>query len=346
MADTLRIGYIGAGGICRQRHLPGFAKIEGVEQVAVANRSVESGNAIAEEYGLSDVHDDWRDLVSRDDLDIIVIGTWPYLHRDLTSAALISGKHVFCQARMTMNLEDARHMYELSQLTDRVTAICPPPHVMPVDKLVKKLLGEGFLGELRHVRLTSLSGSGRDPERAPTWRERRAYSGLNAMAMGIWAEVLNDWVGPCTELWANNRVWVDERPNGLGGRYRVSIPDSVTVLATLADNRAQGLFQWSNVACHGGPDRIELYGSEGTIIHEAGSKQVLAGRAGDDALTAMDVPPELAHPWTVEENFIQAIRDGVPVQTSFADGLAYMEFVEAVYRAHESGGVVRLPVLT
>ena len=346
MAETLRIGYIGAGGICRQRHLPGFAKIEGVEQVAVANRSTESGEAVAKEFGLTDIHDDWRDLVSRDDLDIIVIGTWPYLHRDLTSAALISGKHVFCQARMTMNLEDARHMYELSQLTDQVTAICPPPHVMPVDKLVKKLLGGGFLGELRHVRLTCLGGGGADPDRPPSWRERRAYSGLNAMAMGIWAEVIGDWCGPCTEIWANNRIWVDERPNGLGGNYRSSIPDSISVLATFADNRAQGVFQWSNVALHGGPDRIELFGSEGTIIHEAGSKQILTGRKGEDGLTAMEAPAELANPWTVEENFIQAIREGVPVQTSFADGLRYMEFVEAVYRAHESGGVVRLPVLS
>lgn len=346
MAETLRIGYIGAGGICRQRHLPGFAKIDGVEQVAVANRSLESAKQVADEFGLPDVHDDWRDLVSRDDLDIIVIGTWPYLHRDLTSAALISNKHVFCQARMTMNLDDARHMYELSQLTDRVTAICPPPHVMPVDKLVKKLLGEGFLGELRHVRLTCLSGSGIDPARAPTWRERRAYSGLNAMAMGIWAEILNDWCGPCAELWANNRIWVPARPNGLGGDYRVTIPDSITVLATLEQNRAQGVFQWSNVACHGGPDKIELYGSEGTIIHEVGSPQILAGRQGESGLATLTVPDELANPWAVEANFIAAIRDGVPVQTSFADGLRYMEFVEAVYRAHESGGVVRLPVLT
>jgi len=250
---------------------------------------------------------------------------------------------------MTMNLEDARHMYELSQLTDRVTAICPPPHVMPVDKLVKQMLGEGYLGELRHVRLTCLSAAGNDAERAPTWRERRAYSGLNAMAMGIWAEILNDWCGPCTELWANNRIWVDERPNGLGGRYQVGIPDSITVLATLADNRAQGVFQWSNVACHGGPDRIELYGSEGTLmnIHEAGSQHIWPGRHGDDGLTTIEVP---AGCWPIrgpsKRTSSRRFVTDVPVQTSFGDGLRYMEFVsKRSTGTHESGGVVRLAAL-
>ncbi len=345
MSEPLRIGLVGAGGIVKSRHLPGFRKIDGVELVTVCNRSHESSEAVAREWDIAEVDEDWRDLVARPDLDIIVIGTWPYLHRDITSAALMAGKHVFCQARMTMNLADARHMYELSQLSDKVTAICPPPHVMSVDKLVKQMLADGYLGELRHVRLTSLSGGGAAPDQPASWRQIQAYSGLNAMAMGIWAEILIDWCGPCAEVWANHRTWVDERPNPLGGRYHVTIPDSVTALATFR-NGAQGIFHWSAVALHGGGERIELHGSEGTIIHQVGQDFVEAGRCGEAGLTSVTVPPELRNEWTVEENFIQAIREGVPVQTSFLDGLRYMELVEAIYRAHESGGVVRLPLCT
>jgi predicted dehydrogenase len=287
--------------------------------------------------------DDWRELVVRDDLDIVVVGTWPYLHRDVTAAALMAGKHVFCQARMTTNYADARSMYEMSALSDRVTAICPPPHVMPVDKLVRKLLAEDYLGELRHVRLTALAAGAADPTRPPTWREQAVYSGQNAMALGIWIEILHGWVGYCREVWANNRVWVDERPDGRGGTYRISIPDSVTALATF-ENGAQGVLQLSNVAHHGGPDRVELYGSEGTIVVEGMADHILAARRDEPGLQRLDVPAELANPWRVEENFINAVRGQEPVQTSFHDGLKYMELLEAIHRANASGGVVRLPL--
>jgi predicted dehydrogenase len=339
----LRIGIIGAGGIVAQRHLPGFSTIDGVTIAAVANRTVESGQRVAAEWGIGEVLADWRDLVARDDLDIIVVGTWPYLHRDAVTAALMAGKHVFCQARLTMNYADARHMYELSQLSDRVTAICPPPHVMAVEKLVRRLLDDGFLGELRLVRLTALSNGATDPARPATWRERAAYSGLNAMSLGIWAEIIHRFAGYCREVWANNRVWVRRRPNEFGGTYDLSIPDSVTALTTF-ENGAQGVWQVGAVAHHAPPETLELYGSAGTIVLQANQDWILAGAAGDSQLRRIEVPAELVNPWRVERNFIAAVRDGASVQTSFGDGLKYMELVEAVHRAHTAGSLVRLPL--
>ena len=335
----VRIGVIGAGGIVAQRHLPGFKAIDGVEIAAVANRTAESGMKVADKWDIPLVCDDWRELLSLDDLDAILVGTWPYLHRDATVAALMAGKHVFCQARMTMNYADARHMYEMSALSDRVTALCPPPHTMAVDRLVRKLIADGFLGELRHVRLTALTnGAGGDVERAATWREIAAYSGQNAMTLGIWAEILHGWVGYCREVWANNRVWIDERQG-----YRISIPDSVTALTTF-ENGAQGVLHVSSVAAHGGPERVELYGSAGTIHVEAMKDVILVGKVGEAGLREMSVPAELANPWAVERNFIDAVREGVPVLTSFHDGLKYMELVEAIHRAQSTGALVRLPL--
>lgn len=334
----VRLGIIGAGGIVEQRHLPGFGAVEGVALQAVCNRTRESGQAVAARWNIPVVLTDWRELIARDDVDAVVVGTWPYLHRDAVVAALMAGKHVFCQARMTMNYADARHMYEMSQLSDRVTALCPPPHVMAVDKLVRRLLADGALGELRHVRLTALSGGALDSERPATWRERAAYSGQNAMALGIWCEILLGWCGGVREVWANNKVWVGERAG-----YHVSIPDSITALTTF-ENGAQGVLQLSAVALHGGPERLELYGSQGTLVATANRDTVQLGGPHDEALRTLDVPAELANPWAVERNFIDAILDGVPVLTSFHDGLRYMELVEAIHRAHCGGGLVRLPL--
>ena len=65
----VRIGIIGAGGIVKSRHLPGLGQIEGVAVVAVCNRSRASGEAVAREWGIPEVAEDWPELVRRPDLD-------------------------------------------------------------------------------------------------------------------------------------------------------------------------------------------------------------------------------------------------------------------------------------
>ena len=82
--QTVRVGFIGAGKNTRERHIPGFQKCEGIEFVAVANRTKESGERVANEFGIARVYGDWRELLRAPDIDAVCIGTWPYTHREIT----------------------------------------------------------------------------------------------------------------------------------------------------------------------------------------------------------------------------------------------------------------------
>ncbi|GIT01875.1 MAG: hypothetical protein CM1200mP27_05000 [Chloroflexota bacterium] len=62
--------------------------------MAVANRSRESGEAIASEYEIPTVYDNWLELMESDDIDAVCVGTWPYMHRTLVLSALENDKHV------------------------------------------------------------------------------------------------------------------------------------------------------------------------------------------------------------------------------------------------------------
>ena len=76
MSDRpIRMGFVGAGRNTRSRHIPGLQKQPGVEFVAVANRSRESGERVAKEFGIRRVEADWRDVVRAPDVDAVCIGT-------------------------------------------------------------------------------------------------------------------------------------------------------------------------------------------------------------------------------------------------------------------------------
>ena len=186
----IRVGLIGAGANTRLRHIPGFREQEGVEIVAVANRSRESGEAIASEYEIPTVYDNWLELMESDDIDAVCVGTWPYMHRTLVLSALENDKHVLTEARMSMDAAEAHEMLDASrQFPHLVTQIVPAPATLQVDQTIQDLIAEGYPGQLLALRLRVSDGHGR-ADRSDTfmnteaplhWRQNRQLSGFNIM---------------------------------------------------------------------------------------------------------------------------------------------------------------------
>jgi len=343
-STPLRIGFVGAGGIAVQRHLPGLRAVDGVQLVSVANRSRASSERIAAEWGFRNVFDDWRDLVRSDDVDAVFIATPPYLHCEATLAALDAGKHVFCQARMARDYAEARRMYERARRSDRVTMICPPPHAMAGDYVVKRLLSEGLVGQLYHVTVRGMGTDYADPNAPLHWRQDEFLSGYNTLALGMWIEVLHRWVGHFASITAQTAYHVPRRSRaGAVQPIEVRIADSIGIVGTLR-NGAIALLDVSGSTHFAGSPRIELFGSEGTLVYEVRGDRILAARRDEPELRQVPIPPDEQRHWTAEADFIQAIREGTPVTPDFEEGLRYMEVTEAIYRAARSGQTVVLPL--
>ena len=78
--------------------MPSYAKLsDRVELVAVADVNEAGARAAAERFHIPHVYTDYRELVQRDDIQIVVVATPNFLHRDTTIAALEAGKHVHCE---------------------------------------------------------------------------------------------------------------------------------------------------------------------------------------------------------------------------------------------------------
>ena len=74
---TLRIGLIGAGANTASQHIPGFRRVEGVEVAAVVNRSRESSQRIADQFGIPRIFDTPEALCADPEIDAVCVGTWP-----------------------------------------------------------------------------------------------------------------------------------------------------------------------------------------------------------------------------------------------------------------------------
>lgn len=343
--DTIRIGYVGAGGNTRLRHLPGFAAIDGVESVSVANRSRESGQRVADQFGISTVYDSWSELIEADDTDAICIGTWPYMHRNLVLAALDADKHVLTEARMAMNSIEAKDMLNASLLSPHLVAqIVPAPHTLRIDNTVKELIGDGYLGDVLSVDITVHQGGFVDRDGELHWRHNRDLSGNNIMQMGIWYEAIMRWFGPATAVTAVGQVNVKSRTGWDGAPAYINIPDHIELLIEFGGPLAR--MRLSSVTGLAPADRVWIFGSEGTLHVDSGSMTLSGGRRGDDALSEIEIPEEKQGGWRVEEEFINAIRGIEPVtHTNFSDGVRYMEFTDAVNLSMQTGERIPLPLL-
>jgi len=343
-ANKIRIGIIGAGANVRTVQIPGFQQIPECEIVAVANRSLQSSQRVTNEFSIPRAYGTWQELVADDDIDAVLIGTWPYMHHAVTLAALEGGKHVLCQARMANNASEAREMLQASQRQPELIALLVPTSTSYViDNLLKQLLAENYVGEVLSVEVQRLRRSFANFNGELDWRHNREFSGFNTLNIGSTYESMMRWFGTGNRVTAQSKVQIKNRRNSAGESAPVSIPDHVDVLYELA-NQAQVHMRFSETTGLSSGSQTWIYGSEGTI-HVDNRLNVSAGRRGDTELSPVANPTQQQAYYRVEEEFINAIR-GIEQVTmaTFETGVQYMEWTEAVHRSAETGQVVNLPL--
>ena len=342
--QVIRVGLIGAGGNVRNRHIPGFQRIDGLEIVGVANRTLESSRTVADQFNISQVYSGWQELLEDESINAVCIGTWPYMHRAMTLAALEKGKHVLTEARMAATAQDARDMLAASHAhPELVCQLTPTSTTYKIDNLIKRLVNDGSVGEVLSVEMQALQNRFADFGGELHWRHDWRMSGYNTLNIGASYESMMRWLGRGNRVMAMSKIHVPYRSDENGQMVSVSIPDHVNILYELA-NGAQVHMRMSATTGLSTGNQTWIYGTEGTI-HIDQQQNVFAGRRGDDQLTEVRNPADGQAHYRVEEQFTNAIRgteqvDMVPFET----GVHYMEWTEAVIRSSQTGQAVYLPL--
>jgi len=172
----------------------------------------------------------------------------------------------------------------------------------------------------------------------PHWRQRTELSGHNVLTVGIYAEVLQRWIGSPRRLHAQMKVSVPKRDG-----YVVHVPDVVHMFGQWP-NGVAGTLEWSGVAQFPPDETLTLYGRDGTLVYNFTKDEIFGARRGEKELHKLAIPPELVTPWTVEKDFIDAVVHGSRPEPSFETGVQYLEFTEAVNLSARGGHAVELPL--
>jgi predicted dehydrogenase len=279
--------------------------------------------AAAGRWGFDETATDWRSVVGRPDIDVVDICTPGDTHAEIALAALAAGKHVMCEKPLANDVADADRMVAAADraATQGVVSMCGFSYRRtPALSLARRLIEDGRLGEIRHVRAQYLQDWLSDAEAPFTWRldKERAGSGtlgdIGAHSIDTAQWLTGDRIDGVS---ATLRTFTLTRPVlgeqvGLGGRAHegaerrhVSVDDAVAFTAAFSGG-ALGVFEATRMATgHRNSNRIEINGDRGSVAFDFRSMNELdfydatdpAGEQGFRRIQANEAEHPYAGAW-------------------------------------------------
>jgi myo-inositol 2-dehydrogenase/D-chiro-inositol 1-dehydrogenase len=148
--SAVRFGLVGFGawGKC---HAAAIAKTKGAVLRAIAADSETTCAAAREAHPGADVYPGYRKLVARQDLDVIDVVVPSYLHHEIASAVLATGKHLLLEKPMAVSLPECDQLIELARSSKRLLAIGHEFRLSSLWGKVKSLVESGHIGEPKYL---------------------------------------------------------------------------------------------------------------------------------------------------------------------------------------------------
>ena len=154
MADKLRIGIIGTGGIAHS-HANAYKSFDDVEVVAGADIIPGKARAFLDRFGWTDAtaYDDCESLCARDDIDAVSICTYNTQHACCAIAALESGKHVLLEKPMCVTLAEGIEIMKAEKKSGKILTVGFQPRYNNNCRKIKRIVDSGELGKVYYVQI-------------------------------------------------------------------------------------------------------------------------------------------------------------------------------------------------
>ncbi len=150
--EKTRVGVIGLGGIAQLVHLPILTKMNNVSIEAVSEISKNKLKTVAGKFRVNNKFTDYKEMLSTNDLDAVIIATPTNTHLDITLDCLKAGKHVLLEKPGSRNLDEAKKIKHAAIKNNKLVMVGMNPRFRPDAMLLKSLLNSGELGEIFYLR--------------------------------------------------------------------------------------------------------------------------------------------------------------------------------------------------
>ena len=268
------IGIIGTG-FARTTQIPGFRDCMGAKVVAIASRHRERAAAVANEFGIEHVADDWRDLVARNDVDLVSIVTPPSTHMEITLAALEQRKAVLCEKPMALNAEQSAAMMEKAKAVNVLALIDHELRFLNSRRTMRGMLQTGAIGIVRHCNYVFRSDYRALADRAWDWWSDEKMGGGTLGAIGSHVIDSFRWMleTEISKTLGMLSTHINQRNDKNSGEPRaVTTDDEAKLLFQFADGKltqgATGSASLSVVESGKYENRLEIYGTKGALMVE------------------------------------------------------------------------------
>jgi predicted dehydrogenase len=325
----------------------------------------------AQRLGWEATETDWRALIGRDDVDLVDVCTPGDSHAEIAIAALEAGKHVLCEKPLANTVAEAEAMAEAAARAARNgvrSMVGFTYRRVPAIGLARRLVAEGRLGTIRHVRAQYLQDWIADPAAPMSWRLEKEKAGSGALGdIGAHIVDLTQHITgqALAGVSAMLETFVTERPlpasagslAGVGGAGTGTVTvDDAAVFTARFTGGALGTFEATRFALgRKNAIRIEINGSDGSLAFDFEDMNVLhffdGSEPDETAGFRRIVVTEPGHPYVgnwwpaghglgYEHGFthqvvdlVTAIAEGEDPTPSFADGLQVQRVLDAVERS-------------
>ncbi|KAA9105098.1 Gfo/Idh/MocA family protein [Microbacterium rhizomatis] len=373
-------GFMGATHSVGWRQAPRvFDLPESIEMTVVVGRNADAVAAAAEKWGWLESATDWRDVIGRDDIDIVDIVTPGDSHAEIAIAALQAGKHVLCEKPLANSVAEAEAMREAAaRAAERgVRSLVGFTYRrVPAVTHMRDLIAQGVIGRVQQVRAAYRQDWLVDPDVPLAWRLQKEHAGSGALGdIGAHIIDMTQFVTgqDVTAVSGTIETIVSERPllgsgSGLSGTAaegtgRVTV-DDVAIFAGRLAGGALVSFEATRFATgRKNALTIEVSGDKGALafdLEDLNSLQFYDRTAPEDRqgfakiLVTEPVHPYVAAWWPAGHmlgyehgfthqvvDFVTAIADGTEPHPSFAEGLSVQRVLDAVERSsdHDSAWV-------
>lgn len=348
MANKLKIGIIGSGGIAQGCHMPGYQTMpELCEIVAVCDANPDTARQAAEKFSVPKIYGGFRELIADAEIDAVSIATPNKLHLEPTVEALKAGKHVLCEKPLAMNAEEARAMCRAAHESGKILQVALQQRFASGAVFMKQFIDGGGMGDIYYARAQALRRRG-----VPGWgvfidKEKQGGGPLIDIGVHI-LDLTLFFMGYPKPLTASAKTWnkLGKNPDlynfwGDYDRKKFTVEDFAVGFIRFENDSAVTLESSFMGNLEGDPFRTQLFGTKaGALVKGGGNDPVeIYTEMNKQVFDLKPINmPNVPSAHTAEvQAFINAILEGKPSPVPGEQGLILNAIFDAMYKSAETG---------